>query len=117
MDGIVALGALSSSVHLETNGFSPQFRTALTLSISAPQQLLCLPAASGSTFQQRDPEAPQLCWIIVSHPAGNVAGSELGQGLTRKEPFELTHPTPIKQQHDTHICPRLPARIVTGSER
>lgn len=75
------------------------------------------PCCQWQHFSAEGPRGPAAVLDHCVTSRRNVAGSELGQGLTRKEPFELTHPTPIKQQHDTHICPRLPACIVTGSER
>lgn len=84
--GIVALGALSSSVQSEIIDFSRQFRTALTRSISAPLQPLFLPAALHFTAEApRGPRrAGSLCHIPQECGEGEVG---TGAGIDTERAF------------------------------
>lgn len=111
---IVALGALSSSVQLGINDFSRQFSTALTVSISAPQQSLCLPAARGSTLQQRDPVGLAARLDRCVHPAGMWWGRNWGRDWHGKSLSSSLTQHPLKSSKTRTSVQRLSACIVTG---
>lgn len=111
--GTVALGALSSSEHLEIKDI-PGSSEGINAEHPCSSAVAVPPHCQWQHFTAEGPRGPAAVRDprVPSHR--NVASSELGQGLTRKEPFSSLTQHPLSSSKTRTSGQRLAACIVTG---